>query len=75
MAAVEEQARDARRTLLTLDTVTGGAAESLYLSVGYIVTGVVPRYALNYDSTKLESTTVMYKPLSLKSSAPLASGD
>src|SRR5262249_54275638 len=51
MVAVEEVARAARRTLLTLDTVTGGAAEGLYLSLGYLVTGVIPQYALNYDSS------------------------
>jgi ribosomal protein S18 acetylase RimI-like enzyme len=67
MAAVEEQAQEARRTLLTLDTVTGGAAEFLYFSVGYIAVGTIPRYALNFDSTKIEGTTVMYKELSSKS--------
>ena len=64
MTALEEQARSDGRTLLTLDTVTGGAAESLYLSAGYTRAGVIPRYALNFDSTKLESTTVLYKDLS-----------
>jgi GNAT superfamily N-acetyltransferase len=63
MAAVEEQAREAGRTLLVLDCVTGGAAEQLYLSVGYIAIGVIPRFALNFDSTNLEGTTVMYKEL------------
>jgi ribosomal protein S18 acetylase RimI-like enzyme len=64
MVAVEVEARRAQRTLLTLDTVTGGAAESLYLSLGYVVVGVIPGYALNFDSSVLESTTVMYKKLS-----------
>jgi GNAT superfamily N-acetyltransferase len=63
MAAVEEQAREMRRSLLVLDCVTGGVAEKLYLSVGYIPVGVIPHFALNYDSTKLEGTTVMYKEL------------
>jgi hypothetical protein len=63
MAAIEDQAREAGRTLLTLDTVTGGAAEPLYLSAGYITVGVIPHYALNFTSTKLEGTTVMYKEL------------
>lgn len=63
LAAVEEQAREVRRTLLTLDTVTGGFAERLYLSLGYIAIGVIPRYALSPDSSELESTTVMYKEL------------
>jgi ribosomal protein S18 acetylase RimI-like enzyme len=64
MAAVEVEALRARRTLLTLDTVTGGDAEPLYLSLGYVVVGVIPGYALNVDSSLLESTTVMYKNLS-----------
>ena len=63
MNAVEQHTRDAGRTLLTLDTVTGGAAEPLYLSVGYSTTGVIPHYALNFDSSQVESTTVMYKVL------------
>lgn len=64
MAAVEEEARTAGRTLLTLDTVTGAAAEPLYLSQGYVVSGMIPRFALNHDASKLETTTVMYKDLS-----------
>jgi GNAT superfamily N-acetyltransferase len=63
MSAAHEEARSAGRTLLTLDTVTGGAAEPLYLSMGYAVSGVIPRYALNFNSTLVEATTVMYKPL------------
>ena len=63
MSAVEAQARVVHRTLLTLDTVTGGFAEQLYRSLGYIPIGVIPRYALNSSSTNLESTTVMYKEL------------
>lgn len=63
MAAVEAQARDADRTLLTLDTVTDGAAEPLYRSLGYVTTGIIPRYALNFSKTQLESTTIMYKQL------------
>ena len=29
--------------LLTLDTVTGGNAQPLYLSLGYTAVGVIPR--------------------------------
>jgi ribosomal protein S18 acetylase RimI-like enzyme len=64
MTAVEDEAREARRTLLTLDTVTSGPAESLYRSLGYAAIGSIPRYALNFDSSELEATTVMYKELS-----------
>ncbi len=63
MAALEEHARAAGRTLLTLDTVTGGNAEPLYLSMGYVALGSLPGYALNFDSSKLEATTIMYKAL------------
>ena len=63
MTAVEAEAREAGRTLLTLDTVTGGPAEALYTSLGYSVAGVIPGYAWNFDSTAIEPTTVMYKSL------------
>ncbi|MGO4880378.1 MAG: GNAT family N-acetyltransferase [Bryobacteraceae bacterium] len=63
MAAVEREARAAYRTLLTLDTVTGGPAERLYRSLGYVAIGSIPGFALNYDSSVLEATTVMYKKL------------
>lgn len=63
MAALEERAREARRTLLTLDTVTGSPAEPLYRSLGYVAAGVIPGYALNFDSSELEATVVMYKQL------------
>lgn len=32
-------------------------------SLGYIPVGVIPHFALNYDTTKLERTTVMYEEL------------
>ncbi len=64
MTALEHHARESRRTLLTLDTVTGAAAEPLYLSLGYVAIGSIPQYALNFDSSKVEATTVMYKILS-----------
>ena len=63
MVAIEEVARDAGRTLLTLDTVTGGSAESLYRSLGYITVGTIPGYALQVNGTQLEPTTIMYKAL------------
>jgi GNAT superfamily N-acetyltransferase len=63
MIAIEDQAREARRTLLTLDTTTGGFAESLYLSMGYVEVGVIPRFSRRTDSFELDGTTVMYKEL------------
>jgi len=63
MTALEEIAISEGRTLLTLDTVTGSGAESLYRELGYITVGVVPRYARGALTTDLESTTIMYKEL------------
>ena len=61
MQAVDAEAHRACRTLLTLDTVTGGPAESLYLSLGYLKVGVIPGYAFNFNSSVIESTTILYK--------------
>jgi ribosomal protein S18 acetylase RimI-like enzyme len=66
MVALEAIARAEGRTLLTLDTVTGSAAQSLYLSLGYVVVGVIPRYARGSLTPELEATTVMYKELALR---------
>jgi GNAT superfamily N-acetyltransferase len=46
MRAAEDAARDAGRTLLVLDTVTGGDAERLYTRLGWQRVGVIPEYAL-----------------------------
>jgi GNAT superfamily N-acetyltransferase len=63
MIELEQVARAADRTLLTLDTWTGGHAESLYRSLGYVTVGVIPRYARPSLTTELEPTTIMYKEL------------
>jgi GNAT superfamily N-acetyltransferase len=63
MMALEDIARLECHTLLTLDTVTGGAAEPLYLSMGYVPVGVIPRYARKALTPELESTSIMYKEL------------
>ncbi|RZJ59308.1 MAG: N-acetyltransferase, partial [Acidovorax sp.] len=49
MAAVDDAASDAGKTLLVLDTVTGGDAERLYERAGWQRVGVVPDYALMPD--------------------------
>jgi GNAT superfamily N-acetyltransferase len=64
MTALDAIARSEGRTLLTLDTVTGSSAETLYLSLGYVSVGVIPRYARASLTTDLEATTIMYKELS-----------
>ena len=63
MLAVERIARSAGRTLLTLDTWTGSPAEHLYLSLGYVAVGVIPRYARGSLTADLEPATIMYKEL------------
>lgn len=46
MIAAEVAARHEGKTVLVLDTVTGGAAERLYQRVGWQRVGDVPNYAL-----------------------------
>jgi len=62
MQAIEDQAREAQRTLLTLDTASN-AAERLYASLGYVRVGVIPRFSVRPDLSELEGTMVMYKEL------------
>ena len=63
MIELEDCARELGRSLITLDTVSGGFAEPLYESIGYVRVGVIPRYARKADSEELEGTVVMYKEL------------
>lgn len=63
MLALEEIALTGGRTLLTLDTWTGGSAERLYQSLGYVTVGVIPRFARGSLTAALEPTTIMYKEL------------
>ncbi|MGV8926177.1 MAG: GNAT family N-acetyltransferase [Ewingella sp.] len=62
MTAIEAMARGAGKTLLVLDTISGGAAEGLYTSLGYEISGRIPVYAVSTGG-ELESTTVMFKVL------------
>jgi GNAT superfamily N-acetyltransferase len=63
MIALEAIARSENKTLLTLDTETGGKAEPLYQSLGYVAAGVIPRYARDSLTSNLHGTTIMYKEL------------
>jgi GNAT superfamily N-acetyltransferase len=62
MRAAENAAREARRTLLVLDTVTGSDAERLYTRLGWQRLGVIPGYAL-WPNGGLCDTTYFYKAL------------
>lgn len=62
MRAAEAAAREAGKTLLVLDTVTGSDAERLYTRLGWQRCGVIPDYAL-WPRGGLCSTTVFYRQL------------
>lgn len=49
MARAEQEARRAGKSLLTLDTRAGDAAEQLYRSMGWNAAGRIPGYALNAE--------------------------
>ena len=56
-------AREAGKTLITLDTRTGDAAQPLYASVGFQKAGVIPDFGVDPDGQRLHATTYMYKHL------------
>ncbi len=60
MRAAESAALAAGKTLLVLDTVTGGDAERLYTRLGWVRVGVIPGYALWPDG-RLCDTTVFFR--------------
>ena len=60
MAAADAAAHGAGKTLLVLDTVTGGDAERLYARLGWQRCGVIPDYAL-WPRGGFCSTTILYK--------------
>jgi hypothetical protein len=62
MLAAEAAAREAGKTLLVLDTVTGGDADRLYERLGWQRCGIIPGYALWPDGSPC-STTVFYRQL------------
>jgi ribosomal protein S18 acetylase RimI-like enzyme len=63
MLAAEAEAKPRGRTLLTFDTMAGSAAERLYLGLGYVRVGEIPRYALWPDGSGPDATAVFYKLL------------
>ena len=63
MRALDEEARKAGKSLITLDTRTGDKAEPLYRSAGFKIAGVIPEFAQDPDGRALHATTYMYKEL------------
>jgi GNAT superfamily N-acetyltransferase len=62
MQAAEHMGRDCGKSLLVLDTVTGGDAERLYARLGWQQSGVIPNYAL-WPRGGLCATTYFYRTL------------
>ena len=62
MAALDDEARKEGRTVLVLDTVTGGDAERLYERAGWQRVGVIPRYA-RMPTGEFCATTFFFKHL------------
>lgn len=62
MHAIEDEARRAGLTLLTLDAKRGAAAEHLYRRMGWIHAGTIPRYAFDPDGTPHDAV-IFYKEL------------
>ena len=63
MRAAEDEARRIGRTLLTLDTETGSAAEGLYTRLGWTKFGIVPAYATTADNRVRADVSFFYKAL------------
>lgn len=61
MARAIEHAGELGKTLVTLDTRTGDAAEPLYASVGFEVAGVIPDFAWDPDGQARHTTTYMFR--------------
>lgn len=62
MIEIEQQAMAKNFKLLVLDTAND-SAENLYKSLGYIVSGCIPNFALSVHSAQLEPTIIMYRSL------------
>jgi GNAT superfamily N-acetyltransferase len=62
MRRIEEVARDAGKSCLVLDTVTGSAAYRLYQRMGWQIAGDIPHFAHMPDGARC-STTYFYKLL------------
>jgi GNAT superfamily N-acetyltransferase len=62
MEQAEQASRQVGKTLLVLDTATGGPAERLYTRLGWTRVGVIPKYALYPDGTWCD-TTIFWKQI------------
>lgn len=63
MRAIENEARRAGITLLTLDAKRGAAAEHLYRHMGWTAVGSIPRFAVDPDGVTPHDAVIFYKEL------------
>jgi GNAT superfamily N-acetyltransferase len=63
MQRIEDEAKRAGFTLLTLDAKRGADAERLYRRTGWIHAGTIPRYAVDPDGTTPHDAVIFYKQL------------
>ncbi|KAJ7224857.1 acyl-CoA N-acyltransferase [Mycena haematopus] len=63
MKRLEEEAKIHGQTLLRLSTGTGSPAETMYLKLGYIKLGVIPRYGFSPADGSLIDKTFFWKHL------------
>jgi ribosomal protein S18 acetylase RimI-like enzyme len=62
MTAIEQEARNAKRSLLCLDTESHKPAEAMYRRLGWLLVGEIPDYASSPDG-HLRGTTIFYKKI------------
>lgn len=63
MHEIEEAARHAGFTLLTLDAKRGAAADHLYRRLGWTAVGAIPAYAVDPDGITPHDAVIFYKQL------------
>ena len=63
MRTIEDEARRAGLTLLTLDAKRGAAAEHLYRQMGWTAVGAIPRFAVDPDGVTPHDAVIFYKEL------------
>jgi len=63
MHELEKEAAKINRPLITLDTVKGSNAEPLYLSLGFEIAGIIPRFSRHPVEDHFDATTYMFKQL------------
>lgn len=61
MRAIEQQARDAGFTLLTLDAKRGAGAEQLYRRLGWTYVGAIPDFAFDTDGVTPHDAVIFYR--------------